>query len=259
MFAPPAISPAAISPPPACRKARNSRCWSRSATDLPPELFTQEFKLPVTDGSGNNPAGLKRAYELLKAAGWSLKDHKLVDAQGTQFSFELLLDDPRFERITLPYAQQLGRLGIDAHVRTVDPSQYQHRMDSFDYDMTEVIFGESESPGNEQLDYWSCKAAHSEGSGNLMGVCSPAINSVLTKIISAQSKEQLVPAVRALDRMLLWGWYLVPQFYLNQFWVAYWDRFGFPDKPVRTGVQFNSWWVDAAKAAKTDAARGHGG
>jgi microcin C transport system substrate-binding protein len=227
--------------------------------ELPPEVFTQVFKLPVTDGSGNNPAGLKRAYELLKAAGWTLKDHKLLDAQGTQFSFELLLDDPRFERITLPYAQQLGRLGIDARVRTVDPSQYEHRMDTFDYDMTEVIFGESESPGNEQLDYWSCRAAHSEGSGNLMGVCSPAIDALLQKIVTAQSKDQLVPAVRALDRVLLWGWYLVPQFYLNQFWVAYWDRFGFPDKPVRTGVQFDSWWIDAAKAAKTDAARGHGG
>ncbi len=225
--------------------------------ELPPELFTQEFKLAVTDGSGNNPAGLKRAYELLKAAGWTLRDHRLVDANGQQFSFEILLDDARFERITLPYTQQLGRLGIDAHVRTVDPAQFQHRMDSFDYDMTQVIFGESDSPGNEQADQWGCAAAKTDGSGNLMGICDPAIESLVGRIIGATNRHELEPAVRALDRVLLWGWYLVPQFYRDTVFVAYWDRFGFPAQPVRTGVEFGSWWIDPARAAKLDAARGH--
>jgi microcin C transport system substrate-binding protein len=226
---------------------------------LPAALFTQPFTLAKTDGSGNNPAGLKRAYELLRAAGWSLKNHEMVNASGEKFSFELLLDDPRFERIALPYAQQLGRLGIDMHVRTVDPSQYQHRMDSFDFDMTEVIFGESESPGNEQYDSWSCKAAASEGSGNLMGECSPVVDALIGKIVTAQDKPQLVAATRALDRVLLWSWLLVPEFYLDQEWIAYWDRFGYPTQKVRSGTEFSSWWVDQAKAARIDAARGHGG
>jgi microcin C transport system substrate-binding protein len=225
--------------------------------DLPPELFTQEFKLLVTDGSGNNPQGLKRAYELFRQAGYTLRDHKMVDPAGKPVSFELLLDEPVFEKIALPYAQQLARLGIEVRVRTVDPAQYQHRMDSFDYDMTEVIFGESDSPGNEQADQWSCAAAKTEGSGNLMGVCNPAIEFLIGKIISATTYEQLAPPVRALDRVLLWEWYLVPQFYRDSVFVAFWDKFGYPTQPVRTGVEFSSWWIDAAKASKLAAAQGH--
>jgi microcin C transport system substrate-binding protein len=225
---------------------------------LPPDLFSKPFVLAKTDGTGNNPAGLKRAYELLRAAGWTLKDHKLVDPEGEQFGFELLLDDPRFERIALPWLQQLGRLGIAAHVRTVDPSQYQQRIETFDYDATEVIFGESESPGNEQYDYWSCQAARSQGSGNIMGVCSPVIDALIGRVVGAQDKAQLVAATRALDRVLLWSWVLVPQFYLDQVWVAYWDRFGYPAQPVRTGTEFSAWWIDPAKAAKIATARGHG-
>ena len=224
---------------------------------LPPVLFTQPFTLPKTDGSGNNPAGLKRAYTLLKEAGWSLHDGKLIDGSGKRFAFELLLDDARFERIALPYVAQLRRLGIDVRVRTIDPAQYQHRMDSFDYDMTQVIFGESDSPGNEQLDQWSCAAARTEGSGNLMGVCDPAIDALVKKIVSAKTVQELAPAVRGLDRVLLWGWYLVPQWYNDTVRVAFWDKFGYPAQPVRTGVEFGAWWIDPAKTAKLAAARGH--
>lgn len=225
--------------------------------DLPPELFTQEFKLAVTDGSGNNPQGLKLAYELFKQAGYTLRDHKMVDPSGKPVSFELLLDDARFEKIALPYARQLGRLGVDVRVRTVDPSQYQHRMDTFDYDMTEVIFGESDSPGNEQADQWSCAAAKTEGSGNILGVCNPAVEALIRQIITARTYNQLAPAVRALDRVLLWEWYVVPQFYRDSVFVAFWDRFGYPSVPVRTGVEFSAWWIDPAKSAKVAAARGH--
>ncbi len=226
---------------------------------LPPEVFTQPYTLPVTDGSGNNPQGLRRAYELLRQAGYTLRDHRMVDAKGQQLGFEILLADPAFERVILPYAQQLGRLGIAVRVRTVDPAQYQHRLDAFDYDMTVNVWGESDSPGNEQADFWSCAAAKSQGSGNIVGICDPVVDALVAKVIAAQDKPSLLAAVHALDRVLLWGWYVVPNWHLDQVWIAYWDRFGYPSQPVRSGVVFDSWWIDPALAAKIDAARGHGG
>jgi len=224
---------------------------------LPPDLFTKPFVLPVTDGSGNNRDGLRRALALLQQGGWTLRDRRMVDAQGQQMRFEILLSDPAFERVVLPYADQLRRLGIDVSVRTVDPSQYQHRMDAFDFDMTVDVFGESDSPGNEQSDYWSCAARDAQGSSNAMGVCNPAVDALIGKIVTAQTKPQLLAATKALDRVLLWNWYMVPNWHLDDVWVAYWDRFGQPGKPVRTGVEFNSWWIDPARAAKIDAIRAH--
>ncbi len=224
---------------------------------LPPELFTKPFALPVTDGSGNNRDGLRRALALLKEGGWSNRDRRMVDSHGQQMRFEILLSDPAFERVTLPYADQLRRLGIDVSVRTVDPSQYQHRLDNFDFDMTVDVFGESDSPGNEQTDFWSCAARDAIGSSNAMGICDPAVDALIRKIVTAQDKAQLVAATRALDRVLLWSWYMVPNWHLDAVWVAYWDRFGQPGKPVRTGFEFNSWWIDPARAAKVDAIRAH--
>ena len=224
---------------------------------LPPDLFTKPFVLPKTDGSGNNREGFRRALALLKEGGWTLRDRRMVDAQGQQMRFEILLDQPAFEGITLPYADQLRRLGIDVSVRTVDPAQYQHRLDNFDFDMTVDVFPESDSPGNEQFDFWSCAARDSSGSSNAMGVCDPAVESLIRKIVTAREQPQLVAATRALDRVLLWNWYLVPQWHRDSVWIAYWDRFGQPGKPVRTGVDFNSWWIDPARAAKIDAIRAH--
>jgi microcin C transport system substrate-binding protein len=224
---------------------------------LPPELFTTPFTLPVTDGSGNNREGIRRAYDLLKDAGWTVKDRKLVNAAGQQMSFEILLADPAFERIGLPFTQWLGRLGIDARIRTVDAAQFQKRMDDLDFDMAETSVGESESLGNEQVDYWSCASAKQPGTQNLSGVCDPAVDSLVNAIVGAKTHEDMVTAAHALDRVLLWGWYMVPQWYLREVHVAYWNRFGHPDKPVRTGVDFAAWWVDPALAKTTDAARGH--
>jgi microcin C transport system substrate-binding protein len=225
---------------------------------LPPDLFTRPFELPKTDGSGNNREGLRHALALLKAAGWTVKDRRLVDAQGNPFSFEILLDQPAFERVALPYVQWLGRLGIEARVRTVDPAQYQGRMDSYDFDMTVVNFGESDSPGNEQLDYWSCGSARQEGGQDLMGVCDPVTDALVGEVIKAQSRAELLTATHALDRVLLWRWYVVPQWHQRAVHVAYWDRFGHPDVPVRTGLSFDSWWMDPVRAAATDAARSSG-
>ncbi len=222
---------------------------------LPASLFTQPFSLPVTDGSGNNRAQLRRALELLKAAGWDTKERKLVNQQGEAFSFEILLDSPSYERIALPYVQWLARLGIEARVRTVDPAQYQRLTDSFDYDMTESGVPQSDSPGNEQVGFWSCDSAKSEGSDNLMGVCNPVVEALLPKVIHAANHAELLAATHALDRVLLAGWYMVPQWYLQSVRVAYWDRFGRVDMPLRSGIAFDAWWIDPAKAAATDAAR----
>ncbi len=224
---------------------------------LPAELFTTPFTLPVTDGSGNNRDGLRRALDLLKEAGWTVKDRKLVNAAGQQMSFEILLSEPAFERVGLPYTQWLGRLGIDAHIRTIDAAQYQKRMDDLDFDMAVAQIPESESLGNEQIDYWSCRSANLPGTLNLAGVCDPAADAMVAAVVGAKSHEDLVTAAHALDRVLLWNWFTVPQWHLQEVHVAYWNRFGHPAGPVRTGLDFTAWWVDPALAKATDAARNH--
>ena len=213
---------------------------------LPAALFTQPFKLPVTDGSGNNREGLRRALELLAQAGWTIKDRKLVDASGAQMSLELLLSEPAFERIGLPYVQALQRLGIDAHIRTIDAAQFQKRMDGLDFDMAEAQFPESESLGNEQAQFWGCAVANEPGTQNLAGICDPAVDALVARVISAKDYDGLVTAARALDRVLLWNWYVVPQWYLQQVRIAYWNRFGYVPVPVRIGVAFEAWWLDPA-------------
>ncbi len=222
---------------------------------LPPSIFTQPFVLPVTDGSGNNREEARRALALLKSAGWEVKERKLVNAQGKQLTFEILLDQPTWERIALPYVQWLGRLGIEARVRTVDPAQSQRLQDSFDFDMVVNVYGQSESPGNEQIGYWSCDSAKHEGGDNLAGICDPVVEALIPKVINAPDRASLVAATRALDRVLLAGWYVVPHWHSRAVRVAYWDRFGHPDKPVRTGLDFSSWWIDPARSAATDAAK----
>jgi microcin C transport system substrate-binding protein len=222
---------------------------------LPPALFTTPFKLPVTDGRGNNRAELREALVLLKQAGWVVRDRKLVDEEGRPFSFEILLSQAAFERVALPYVQWLGRLGIEARVRTVDPAQYQRMLDSYDYDMTVTVVPESESPGNEQLGYWTCASSKLVGGDNLMGVCDPVVDALVEKVVKAPDRPSLVAATHALDRVLLWGWYVVPQWHLQGVRVAYWDKFGRPDKPVRTGLAFDSWWIDPVRAAALEAAR----
>jgi microcin C transport system substrate-binding protein len=225
---------------------------------LPPELFTTPFTLPVTDGSGNNREGYKRALQLLESAGYRIERRKMLDPSGKQMAFEILLDEPTFERVTLPYVQWLDRLGIAVRVRTVDPAEYQHLTDAFDFDMTMNVYGESDSPGNELWDYWGSAAAKQEGSSNLAGLADPLVDALIAKVVAARTREDLITAARALDRVLLWGWYVVPHWHIQSFWAAWWDRFGFSDVPVRSGVAFNAWWVDPERAAKTDAARRSG-
>ncbi len=225
---------------------------------LPPALFTEPFTLAATDGSGNNREGLRRALGLMKDAGWTVKDRKLVDAAGKQMAFTILLQDPTLERMALPYQQWLQRLGIEVNVRTVDNAQYERLTDEFDFDMTTIIYPGSDLPGNELRDYYSCIGAKTQGGANLAGICDPAIDAMIERAVTAQDRETLATAGRALDRLLLRGWYLVPNFHNKRFNVAAWNRFGRPEAAIRDGFVLDSWWVDPALAAKVDAGRRSG-
>jgi len=154
--------------------------------------------------------------------------------------------------------QWLQRLGIAVRVRTVDPSQYQHLTDTFDFDMTVAVYSETDSPGNEQADYWTSGSAKEEGSSNLAGVSDPVVDALVAKIVAAATRPDLIAATRALDRVLLWNWYVVPHWHIREVWAAWWDRFDHVDVPIRSGIAFDAWWVDQARAARIDVARRSG-
>jgi microcin C transport system substrate-binding protein len=214
---------------------------------VPEEVFTQEYRLPVTDGSGNNRDGLRRALALLQAAGWRVQDRRLVNAQGGRFEFEILLQGATFERVALPYVQALERVGMAVRVRTVDPAQYQRRMDEFDYDMTIDVIGQSLSPGNEQRDFFTCAKARENGSRNVAGICDPAIDELVELVVTAPDRDELVARTRALDRVLLHHNFMVPNWHSRTFRVAFWDKFGRPERNPRYGLAIDSWWVDPAR------------
>ena len=214
---------------------------------MPDRLFTEPYTLPVTDGSGNNRAGLRRALDLLRQAGWVVKDRRLVDAQGQPFAFEILLNGPSFERVALPYVQTLQRLGMDPRVRTVDPAQYQVRIDAFDYDMTVDSQGQSLSPGNEQRDFWTCAKARDHGSQNVAGICNPVVDELVELVINAPDRAELVARTRALDRVLLWNDYMIPQWHSRTFRVAYSDKFGRPPRNPKYALALDSWWIEQAR------------
>ncbi|MDR3521009.1 MAG: extracellular solute-binding protein [Acidocella sp.] len=210
---------------------------------IPPAVFTTPFALPVTDGSGYNLPQLEQAMALLNQAGWHVVDGKLVNAQGQQMSFEILLDDQLFERIVISYAADLKLLGINAVVRTIDPATYERRIQRFDYDMTIAQFPESDYPGSEQSNYWGCAAANTPGSNNLMGICSPAIDAMIKAQNEAATITQKITAIHALDRLLLNGWYLIPAWNSTTMRVAYWTRVVKQPAPLQDGVDFDLWWA----------------
>ncbi len=212
---------------------------------IPDAVFTTAYDPPKYDGSGNTRDGLRQALALLKDAGWSFKGEKLVnDKTGAPFEFELLLDDPSMERISLPFVQNLKRLGVAATVRTVDVAQYEKRMETFDFDMAVVGIPQSLSPGNEQREFFGSEAADQPGSRNLLGVKSKVIDELIEQLIAAPSRESLVAHTRALDRVLQHDYYVIPQFHLAAFWVAYWDKFRRPTVVPKYGLGFDTWWVD---------------
>ncbi|MBI1182380.1 MAG: ABC transporter substrate-binding protein [Alphaproteobacteria bacterium] len=221
------------------------------AGKIPDSVFTQAYKAPSTDGSGNNRDNLRKAALLLRQAGWEVRDGVLTNKQtGQKLSFEIMLVQPAFERITMPFIQNLKRLGIQAHIRLVDPSQYKERMDRFDFDMVVETYGESDSPGNEQREFWGSDAAGRTGSHNYIGIRNPAVDALIDKVIYAKDRAALVTATHALDRVLLANHYVVPMWHLAAFRIAYWDKFGRPATlPGLTPGFPTIWWLDPHKAA----------
>lgn len=223
---------------------------------VPEAVFTTPYTLPMTDGSGSNRDGARRALELLREAGWTVRNRRLVNAQGAPFTFEILLSGPSFERVALPYVQWLQRVGIEARVRTVDVAQYQVRTDAFDYDMTVDVIPQSLSPGNEQRDFFTCEKARQNGSQNVAGFCDPAVDELVELVINAPNRAALVARTRALDRVLLHNDFVVPQWHIRSFQIAWWDKFGRPDRPPRYGLGLEGWWVDPERErALADARR----
>jgi microcin C transport system substrate-binding protein len=216
---------------------------------VPDEVFAKEYQPPATDGSGNIRDGVREALRLLGEAGWTVKGQKLVDARGEPMQFEILLDDSTWERIALPFAKNLERLGITARVRVVDAAQFEKRQDDFDFDMVVAVWPQSQSPGNEQREFWSTQTAGERGSRNLAGIKDPTVDRLIDLVIQAPDRPSLVARTRALDRVLLWGHYVIPHWHIRAFRVAYWDKFARPATSPRFALGFDTWWVDAQKEA----------
>ncbi len=218
---------------------------------IPEEVFTKEYNPPATDGTGRIRDNLREGDNLLKEAGWIIKDGQRVNAEtGRPFEFVITLVSPDFERVALPFAKNLERLGVTARVRTVDTAQYLRLLENFDYDMIVFGFGQSTSPGNEQRYYWGSEAAEQPGSRNFAGIKDPAIDALVEQLIAAPDRESLIAHTRALDRVLQWGFYVIPHFHQDYDRIAYWAIFGRPQVTPAQGAQFDAWWVDAAKAKR---------
>lgn len=224
---------------------------------IPERVFTTEYNPPKYDGSGNIRDGLRVALKLLKEAGWTFKGEKLVnDETGQPFEFEILLVQPEFERIALPFKKNLERMGVDARVRTIDPAQYQKRMENFDFDMAVVAFGESLSPGNEQREYWGSQAADQPGGGNLMGIKNKVVDELVEELIRSPDRASLVAHTRALDRVLQYGYYLIPHYHITSFRVAHWDKFRRPAVSPKYAVGLETWWIDPTAEQSVEAKKG---
>ena len=214
--------------------------------EIPAEVFTETFTPPITDGSGNDRKNLLKAKEILEKEGWFVENGKLVK-DGKEFKFEFLIVSPSDEKIALAYQSNLKKLGITMDVRTVDSSQYQERLLSYDFDMIKRYWGVSLSPGNEQQFYWGSEVGQKDGSRNYPGINSPAVDALIEKLISATNREELTTAIHALDRVLLWGHYVVPLYHSNKDRIAYWDFFEYPDEIPLYGIVIESWWINKDK------------
>jgi microcin C transport system substrate-binding protein len=253
-------------------------------SEIPPEVFTTEWKNPVNNTPEDFRNHMREASKLLAEAGWTVQEvaieeegscgtfcsimrsvglssppkaNMLRNDKGETLNAEFLLSSPEFERIVLPYVQDLQKLGIKASLRTVDSAQYKRREDGHDYDIIVDNFAQSESPGNEQRDFWGSAAAGRDGSRNTAGIQNPAVDKLIDKVVFAKDREELLAATRALDRVLLWNFYVVPQWHYPFERVAYWDVFGRPATlPSQTSALSQVWWFDADKQKALAGARG---
>ena len=223
---------------------------------VPAAVFGEVYVPPVTDGSGLPRENLRKAQGLLKEAGWAVDpgDRTLKNAKGEPFVFEILLDAAAFERIAGPYVKNLKAIGITANMRRVDPAQFELRMKTFDFDMTMERYSLRLTPGIELKNFWGSEAAKTDGSFNLAGISNPAVDALAARIVTAQTRADLVVAARALDRVLRAGHYWVPHWYKAAHHLAFWNTFSWPDvKPKYDRGALSTWWYDAAKAGKLTA------
>ena len=225
---------------------------------VPPEVFTTPYSNPVGGSQNETRANLRESLRLLKEAGYEVRNQQVVNEKtGEPFEVELLTNAPLFERVFLFYKPALERLGIAVTVRTVDEAHYENRLRSWDFDIITFAWGESLLPGNEQRGYWGSLAADQSGSDNVIGIKNPAVDAMIEKIVFAKTQEDLVAAARALDRILLWNQYVVPQWGYAKLRTARWNRFSRPDPLPKYGISAfpTVWWWDADKAAKTGGKR----
>ena len=215
-----------------------------------PDILDGTYRFPVSDGSGQNRTNQKTAFALLKQAGFELNDGRLINSKsGAQLSFEILANNSGQEALLLSYARSLEPLGIAARVRIVDSAQYQERLNNYDYDMIQYTWSSSLSPGNEQLFRWSAAAAKVKGSYNFAGVDNPAAETMINAMLAAKTEPEFISAVRAFDRVLLSGDYVIPLFYVPRQWIAHWARLKHPETTPLFGYNFapDTWWAEDAK------------
>ncbi|QVI72036.1 MULTISPECIES: extracellular solute-binding protein [Pseudomonas syringae group] len=223
---------------------------------IPDRVFSEPFTLPVTDGSGMIRPQQRRAFQLLQEAGWKIVDDKMVDAQGNPVKIEFLMAQTEFERILLPYKRNLSDLGIELVIRRADVSQYINRLRSRDYDMIVTGYPQSSSPGNEQRVYFDSSSADNPGSRNFMGLKDPAVDSLVNGLINADSRQSLITHTKALDRVLLWGFYVVPNWHIKTWRVAYWNHLDHPKAKALSDIGLMTWWArpDVKPATATPSA-----
>lgn len=252
-------------------------------SEVPPEVFTTEWKNPVNTAPEDFRNHMREASKLLAEAGWTVQEVPVEDgscgtfcsimrsvglssapkanvlrnAQGERFDAEFLIESPDMQKVVLPYVQDLQKLGINAGIRVVDSAQYKRREDAHDYDIIVDNFAQSESPGNEQRDFWGSAAADRNGSRNTAGIKNPAVDKLVDKVVFAKDREELLAATHALDRVLLWNFYVVPHWHYPFERIASWDIFGRPAKlPSQTSALSQVWWMDADKQKALAAQRG---
>jgi peptide/nickel transport system substrate-binding protein len=209
---------------------------------IDPAILDGTYKLPVTDGSGRDRNVLKQAVELLKQAGYTIKNGKMSDAEGRPLAFEIMTQNTDQEKLAVSYQRSLQLLGITASIRTVDDSQYQSRTNTFDYDIVVKSFTSSLSPGIEQVGRWSSQSRDREGTDNFAGVADPDVDTLIQHILTARSAEDFTAAVRSHDRLLLSGHYVLPLYHVDKQWVARSKRIGHPDTVPLYGYQLPAWW-----------------
>lgn len=221
-----------------------------SVRDLvPPDVFTTPYENPVGGDAGKLRDNLRKAVELFREAGYTIQNGKMTGPDGKPFTFELMLNGPIIERVALPYKQWLERIGVGMSIRTVDSNQFLSRLRDRDFDMIYSGWGQSMSPGNEQLDYWGSEAADSPSSRNYAGIKDPGVDALIKRVVFARDRDELVAATKALDRVLMAHQYVIPSYSMQKDRIAYWDRFGRPDPLPKFVIGFpDVWWWDAGKA-----------